>query len=147
MTLCEYKYWPSQHPAWSSRPHSWHSPGVAAYLDFIPDPSLVSSTGTSSAPTPWPTWAAAPRVGRAAAATSSHPVILRPGMRHSSEQPQSPCVDRQTDTERALSHADLAQAGYDYTMAPRLVPQEGNSLGGASHETTGLPLKLEGGTF
>lgn len=51
----------------------------------IPGPSLVSSAGTSSVPTPWPMWPAAPRVGKAAAATNSHPVILRPGMRPSSE--------------------------------------------------------------
>ena len=43
--------------------------------------------GISSAPTPWPTWPAAPRAGRAAAATSWPPATRRRGTRRSSEQP------------------------------------------------------------
>lgn len=72
-------------------------------------------------------------------------------MRHSSEQPRSPCGARQMDTEHRESIVTRwlgpSRLCYDYMVAPRLVPQEGNPLGGDSHETTGLPLKLAGDTF
>lgn len=85
---------------------------MAAWL-AVPGSTLVSSTGTSSAPIPWPTWPAAARARRAAAATSCRPATPRLEMRPSSEAVEpmrgphrrKPCRHCQAGLAQERSHS------------------------------------------